>query len=74
VTVPIHEPGGNFACGHPRTPENSTRGYLNRNGIRYPQCALCHRVRAIVAVVDRQLARWKAGELTPHEKILRSVA
>lgn len=51
-----------FRCGHPRMPENSTRGYLHQNGQRYPQCKLCTRVRTSVAAVDRQLARWKRGD------------
>jgi hypothetical protein len=54
-----------FRCGHPRTPENSTRGYLHANGKRYPQCALCDRIRTIVEAVDRQLASWKRGDRAP---------
>lgn len=64
---------GIFRCGHPRTPENSTRGYLHRNGNRYPACSLCMRVKRIAGTVDRQLDRWKTGRepLTRSQRILR---
>lgn len=51
----------NFTCGHPRSPENSTLGYLHKNGNRYPQCRLCSRVRSILEKVERGQKRINAG-------------
>lgn len=59
-----------FACGHDKTPENSSpvaRG-------RYQQCAFCARVRKIARQAKRDQERINAGRLTIGERVMRGLA
>lgn len=60
MTAGVHA----FGCGHPRTADNSLPyGDRFKDGSRAVRCALCNRVRHIVAKVKRDQARINAGGL-----------
>jgi hypothetical protein len=64
-----------FRCGHPRTPENSHRlSARRRDGTRYAQCALCHRVREICRSAKKAQNRINKGRYTLGQRIAAGVA